>query len=68
MKLTKSQQHALLKLYHRYQDGCTPFDAKPMDSFLTFRRQVHFFYSERVAMIELFGMWFGIEPDGYTHT
>jgi len=65
MKLTKKQQESLFVLFRRDQDSDTP----KYQSYLQFRRSSHFgFIDEPVVFVKLFGIWFGIETDGYTHT
>ena len=54
---TKPQRAAIKKLWDR--DG-------RKESYRQFRRRVQQGYD--CLMIQLWGMWIGIEPDGYTHS
>jgi hypothetical protein len=60
MKLTKPQQQALLRVFFRHAPN-----AKEV-SYLGFRRTV--FPGPGCVMVPYFGMFLGIEPDGYTHS
>lgn len=60
MKLTKPQQEALKKVFLRHNDDDNHA------SYLAFRRTV--LYGPGCVMVPYFGMFLGIEPDGYTHS
>lgn len=56
---TKAQQKALLNLYRRYQQSPT---------YLAFRRNAFWAFSDECLMIPWCGMIIGIEADGYAHS
>lgn len=60
MRITKQQQQAIARVYHRRQ----------MDiSFLTFRRSIQpTFGMDGAIVVQWCNMWLAIEKDGYTHS
>ena len=58
VKLTKAQQVALKRISIRHNV-----------SYLDLRRRVQCtFFCDGAVMVEVAGMWIGIEIDGYAHT
>ena len=57
MKITNEQKHAIKRIYDRREMGI---------SYLQFRRSVSPCFD--CLMVQWFGMWLGIEKDGYTHS
>tara|TARA_R100000656_G_scaffold114300_1_gene86683 strand:- start:171 stop:389 length:219 start_codon:yes stop_codon:yes gene_type:complete len=62
LKLSKSQQHAVKKLYDRLEDN------DDRESFLAFRRRVMHGIGGDYVGVPWCGMYVGIELDGHTHT
>jgi hypothetical protein len=62
LKLSKSQQHAVKKLYDRLEDN------DDRESFLAFRRRVMPGIGGDYVGVPWCGMYVGIELDGHTHT
>jgi hypothetical protein len=66
--MTKEQRNALKKLFNRdrpeQEYPCIAY-YEPR-SYLRFRRTVE--PGPGCAMVPWAGIWYGIEPDGYTHT
>ena len=61
--LTREQRKGCFKLYIR-----TITEETPTQSYLQFRRKAEFSHIMGCLMVPYFGMWAGIEPDGYTHS
>ena len=60
-RITKEQQRALARAYHRVEN-------MPM-SFLAFRRSIQpTFGMDGAIVVQWCGMWLAIERDGYTHS
>jgi len=59
---TKAQRAAMFKLYQRARNGDNP----TTETYRQFRRRFGGGYD--CLMIYLWGMWLGIEQDGYTHS
>ena len=67
MRITKEQQHALARAYHR-ADGKPWTLATPMP-YLAFRRSIQpTFGMDGAIVVRWCGMWLAIERDGYTHS
>jgi hypothetical protein len=63
--MNKAQQKSLYQLFQRQLNS----DNGP--TFLKYRdmrRNTHFATCDDCVMIQLWGMWIGIERDGYRHT
>lgn len=58
---TKQQREAMKRLWQRPT-------LLPKESYLQFRRGVKWGFGGEYLMVNRFGMWIGIERDGYTHT
>lgn len=68
--MNKTQQKALKALYCRYLSGFKVIvkgDPEPR-SYLKFRRTASYGHIVDCWMIYLWGMYIGIEKDGYTHS
>jgi hypothetical protein len=52
--MTEAQRVAVINLAQRFNLGDTV--------------EVHTFFGDEAIMLEVAGMWFGIETDGYAHT
>ena len=68
MKTTRKQREAILTLWRR--DNENP-DLKPSDrqsEYREFRKRFISYFYDDCLMINLWGMWIGIEKDGYTHS
>lgn len=61
---TRAQRVALLNLWARVVTSDT--FPRPGLTYRNFRKTVE--PGPGCIMVPAFGMWFGIEPDGYTHT
>lgn len=59
--LTREQRVALKRVWLRHIDPA-------LLSYREFRRQVVQVFYDDCVMIEIPGMWLGIEKDGYTHS
>ncbi len=61
MVTTKAQRKALYRLYLRSPLGKT---------YRQFRKEdCHWgYFNDPVVMVEILGMWIGVEVDGYTHS
>ena len=61
MRITKEQQRALARAYHRAENMPMPF--------LAFRRSIQpTFGMDGAIVVQWCGMWLAIERDGYTHS
>ena len=64
VRTTRAQREALWNLYCRENKNPT---VRP--GYKAFRKTIQpMFCSDPCVLVEKFGIWFGIEVDGYTHT
>jgi len=56
---TKEQRKAMKQVYDKWFGS---------GSYLAFRRGVSWACMQSCLMVQVPGMWLGIEPDGYTHS
>lgn len=67
VKTTKAQRLAIKRLVDRNNDGKAP-DAGHI-TYKQLRKQIQpYFDKSGCVMVPLWGMWLGIETDGYTHS
>jgi hypothetical protein len=59
-QLPKDQRHGVWRLFKRIPDGSA--------TFREFIERVETPPCDDCVMIQLSNVWYGIEPDGYTHT
>lgn len=59
-QLPKDQRHAVWRLFKRMPDGSP--------TFRQFIERVQTPPADTCVMVQLGNVWYGIEPDGYTHT
>jgi hypothetical protein len=60
VKINRSQREALHRVWLRTDQALT---------YRQFRQKVQpMFCGDGAVMVQAFGMWLGIEPDGYTHS
>lgn len=57
--ITRAQRVALKLLYDRRETGLT---------YRQFRRTAHFLPCDDCILVKLGPIYYGVEPDGYTHT
>lgn len=64
--MTKEQYEAVIRLYHQWKAG----SGRTLEDFLKlFSWEPYTSRGQKpTLMINLWGMWIGIEPDGYTHS
>lgn len=60
---TKAQREAMYRLWLR----AIASDKPDPRSYLAFRRSIRWAFGN-CLMVQLWGMWIGIETDGYTHS
>ena len=71
MILTRQQREAVKKVYDRSIGATLPNVDEPEKgrlTYLQFRRKAIYAPFDDTVMIQFFGMWLGIETDGYTHS
>lgn len=74
IKTTRAQREALKRVYERHDIVPQPDGAprrmvnKQPLTYREFRATVKPFFGDSCVMVPAFGMWLGIETDGYTHS
>lgn len=68
IRTTRAQRVALKRIWLRwYPEGVLSYpDAAP--TYREFRKRVSGMIGGDAVMVQVPGMWLGIEPDGYVHT
>jgi hypothetical protein len=64
VKLTRKQREALYRVWVRTKESDVPSTLP----YKAFRRTVAGACFDSCVMVPAFGMWLGIETDGYTHS
>jgi hypothetical protein len=71
--LTRKQRVALFRVFQRdnpgrQSPGWDEYGKVSTDDYRAFRRTVRPFFGGDCVMVPRWGMWLGIETDGYTHS
>ena len=70
MVTTRKQREAMWRLFQRSYDGSYEDSGAVLRRYRAFRRKVQWAgtRNDHWLFVQLWGMWIGIERDGYTHS
>lgn len=66
IRTTRAQREALFRVWQRWYPADVVSYPNPAPTFHKFRKRVQ--PGPGCIMVQVPGMWLGIEPDGYTHS